>query len=132
MGKIFFGIILVNLMSLAIIITIFDISFTRMDPHDPKVLLYEFLPIVLFSFFIAIISIKIYERIKYKIKNKITIIHFFALSELLLFSLFTILIIDTIKAKIIFMIIFLIFTLAGYIFALFSYKNGIYSDKDEI
>jgi len=49
-----------------ILIKVLNINIHRYDPHDPKVLIFEFLPIIMFLLITLIIGLKIFRKIKNK------------------------------------------------------------------
>jgi hypothetical protein len=114
-----------------ILIKIFNINIHRYDPHDPKVLIFEFLPIIIFSLITLIIGIKIFR----KIKNKKYIIPIFFLSQALFGMTFTIFFeIKTLKIFIISLSIIIFVSSIQYLFIKIYQKEGLdyinYSEKN--
>jgi hypothetical protein len=105
-------------------IQIFKIN--MLDPHDPKVLIFEFLPVIILIVISMIIGIKIYD----KIKNKKYIIPVFFLSQAVLFMSLQISSEKTsLKEYIFWMSILVLLSLIQYLFFKICQKAGLYSIK---
>jgi hypothetical protein len=129
MFKLFAGIIFFIISTFVIIvIRIFNIKIPRkLDPHDPMVLLYEILPIILYSVITTLIAYLIYKKIKDNIKNKKSIIYVYLISQLICIFTFT-LILETFKFSVNFIIGVAIFIVIQYFIIIFFYKIQAYDD----
>jgi hypothetical protein len=106
-----------------IIIKVLNINIHRYDPHDPKVLIFEFLPIIMFSLITLIIGLKIFK----KIKNKKYIIPIFFLSQAIFGMTFPIFFeTKTLKIYIISISIIIFISLIQYLFIKICQKEGLY------
>jgi hypothetical protein len=106
-----------------ILIKVLNINIHRYDPNDPKVLIFEFLPLIMFSLITLIIGLKIYRNIK----NKKLIIPIFFLTQTIFGMTFTIFFeIKTLKIYIISISIIIFVSSIQYLFIKICQKEGLY------
>jgi len=117
--------VLFILMSIILItIKVFNINIHRYDPHDPKVIIFEILPIIILTIISFIIGLIIFS----KIKNKKYVIAIFFLSQAVFGMTFTIFYEEkSLKTYIITISIIIFVSLIQYLLIKIIQKSGFYS-----